>query len=329
MTTWTIGQRTFRWRPGFAGRLVLGALVALLMAGTVVALVRADIGDDSADSSPAAEGELAKRASLASGDEDTSARVASNGAATGGASVVDGVAAPSVPGLVPKIVRTADVRVRVRGSFTAAVERANAVAALLGGFVTSSSTSSLGRGRSSAELTMRVPADQFDEARTRLGRLGKIESLEMHGRDVSGQLVDLDARLRAARAEEAALTILLGKAGSVGDILQIRDRLSGVRTEIEQLDGQQVALRDQVAMSTIHVALHEAGAPSRATEHESNETGIRESARDALNAAEAVVGGMLIVLGALSPIVGVVVVGWLIYAFTTRRRRPVTEHTFD
>jgi hypothetical protein len=234
----------------------------------------------------------------------------------------------AVPSMQPKIVRTADMRIRVRGSFTAAMDQATAVASLFGGYVTSSSTSSLERGSSSAVLTLRVPADRFDEARQRITKLGKLQSLEMSSQDVGGQLVDLDARLRAARAEEAALSALLGKAGDIGQILQVRDRIAAVRTEIEQLDGQQAALRDQVAMSTIHVSLDQSGTPvTKTTKHGDGRdaTSIGDSARTALHAAEAVIGGMLIVLGVMSPLLALALLGWLVWWVVARRRRPVVQ----
>jgi len=338
MTSWTVAGRTFhlRWWPDMAWRIAVAALAVLVIAGSVVALVRADLGGDQADNAsrtaessgfasttmpggPAAFGDDAApgAGAVAGGATSDVAQEQKGGdlQSTGGGS--------SLPALSPKIVRTADLRVRVRGSFSAAVDRANAVAGLLGGFVTSSSSSSFERGKASAELTMRVPADSFDEARRRLASLGKLESLEVSGRDVGGQLVDLDARLRALRAEEGALELLLAKAGDIGQILQVRDRLTFVRTQIEQLDGQQAALRDQVAMSTLHVSLHESGAPLRSEQRKDGEngTGIGASASDAIDVAEAVVGGMLIVLGALSPLVAAAMFGWFVYWLIARRRK--------
>jgi hypothetical protein len=332
MTTWTVAGRTFdlRWRPDMAWRIAAATLAALVVAGSVVALARAD-GDGSKAASSAAPPTTVAGLRL----DDASGSL---GTESGAGAVTGGAAAPafdksaderssigetsSVPAFTTKIVRTADLRVRVRGSFTTAVDRASAVAGSLGGFVTSSSSSSFERGKASAELTLRVPADSFDEARRRLSRLGRIDSLEVRGRDVGGQLVDLDARLRALRAEEGALELLLGKAGDIGQILQIRDRLTFVRTQVEQLDGQQAALRDQVAMSTLHVSLYEAGAPARSEKKDGHDrSGIAASARDALDAAEAVVGGMLIVLGAVSPLVGAALLAWFLYWVIARRRK--------
>src|SRR5688572_25826568 len=72
--------------------------------------------------------------------------------------------APVVPG-APKVVRTADVRVKLaKGGFNAAFDRVASVAAANGGFVSSSTTGSVDDARSGV-LTVRVPADRFDTMR--------------------------------------------------------------------------------------------------------------------------------------------------------------------
>jgi hypothetical protein len=211
----------------------------------------------------------------------------------------------------PRIVHTADLRVRVkRGTFASAIDRATAVATGAGGFVSASSTSSFEKGRASGELTLRVPAARFDDVRRSLARLGTLESVEIGGTDVGGQLVDLDARLRTLRAEEGSLDVLLGRAGDIGQILQVRDRLTAVRTEIERLAGQQAVLQDQVALATVHVTLHEAGASVAKMQPGDDGSAFGDSVRTAWHATVAVVGGMVIVLGAVLPFLVLALLAW-------------------
>src|SRR3954451_11316266 len=144
MTTWTMGGRTFRSgrRAAVLWQAAAGVFVALLLAGTAIAFTRAGTGRGSADHSSA---------STASEPLQLDDNAVSGGAAAGGSA--GSTSAPiGVPPLAPKIIRAADLRLRISGSFTTAVDRATSVAGSLGGFVTSSSTASLERGRSSAEL---------------------------------------------------------------------------------------------------------------------------------------------------------------------------------
>ena len=79
---------------------------------------------------------------------------------------------------------------------------------LVGGFVESTDQDG-GRAR----LTVRVPADQFDATLDRmLGARARSAASQVHGQDVTGEVTDLDARLRNLRAQEAVLLDLMRKA---------------------------------------------------------------------------------------------------------------------
>ena len=142
-----------------------------------------------------------------------------------------GIAAPQVPGgsgtidpAGPRIVRNADVAIEVGdGKFGGAFDRVNTIATAAGGYVTSSSTASTGEAKDkrarSGQLTVRVPSERFQEVRTSLAQLGEVEHESISGNDVSGQIVDYDARLRSLAAQEESLRVLVGKATNVGEVL--------------------------------------------------------------------------------------------------------------
>src|SRR3954447_6517986 len=69
--------------------------------------------------------------------------------------------------------------------------------------------------------------------------------------EVGGQIVDLEARLRNLRASEQVLVGIAQGTGKVTDLLEVQQRISEVRGEIEQLDGQRAALVDQAAYGTL------------------------------------------------------------------------------
>jgi hypothetical protein len=296
-------------RPLRGGRtIVVLALLGVVAAGAAVGVVRWR-GDDAPP--------LTAKATPLAGEVASGGATAAGGVATDAGSTAAS-AAPSVLPRLERVVRRGEIRLRVSGDVPAATDRVAALATTLGGFVADSATSSSGR-RATAELTLRVPAARFDEARRRLAALGRVEGSSLSGEDVSGQLVDLDARLRTLRTEEGALDALLGKARDIPQILQVRDRLTAVRTEIEQLAGQQAVLQDQAALSTIHVSLHRAGARPATTRHRD---GLGDSLRTAGDVALAVVGGMAITVGALLPLL---LVAGLLLLFVRRLRRGGTN----
>jgi len=297
--------------------------VGLVLAGSVVALVDRPAGRAGGDGAATSSSGLASDAVMTTTTMSSAApaRAFGPGVATAKGGVASTVIGPMPPetvpgtrvtGAEPQIVRTAQLTLKVRdGAFERAVDRANTIAVAAGGFVVSSNTSSFAKGEASGELVLRVPADSFDRVRLQLRGLGDIESLSQTGDDVSSQLVDIDARVRTLRAEESGLQSLLAQAKSVNDMLQVRDRLTGVRTEIEQLAGQQAMLKDRVSYATITMSLHEGtmGEPAPGPVA-ANDTGIGHSVRTAANATVAVVGGMIVVLGALLPFALLALVAW-------------------
>ena len=86
-----------------------------------------------------------------------------------------------------------------------------------------------------ATLTIRVPAARFAEVEAEIRKLGlRVEGEQMEAEDVTRQYVDQQARLRNLHAQEAQYLAILKQARSVKDILDVSEKLNGVRGEIEQ-----------------------------------------------------------------------------------------------
>jgi hypothetical protein len=223
----------------------------------------------------------------------------------------DATARPAVAAGDAKVVRTASLRIEVAGGdFRRTVREATSLASALGGFVAASETSSFEDGEGVAELTLRVPVARFDDARERLSSLGELERESIEGRDVTGELVDLDARLRTLRAEEDALNAILAAARNVGDLLAVRGQLTGVRQQIEQLAAQQASLADRAEHSTITATIHEPRGARRPGD-DPDPWGLAKALRTAVDAAEAVVGAMVVALGFATPLLVLGVPAWL------------------
>ncbi len=235
----------------------------------------------------------------------------------------DGSLPAVVPGS-PRVVRSADLRVKVsKGSYTAAFERVASVAAANGGFVSSSTTASSDDARS-GELTVRVPADRFDTVRQALSGLGEVEGQSIRGEDVSGQLVDYEARLTSLQAQEEALRVLVGEANDVGDVIQVQSSLFSVRQQIEQLKAQKANLEQSVSLATIQVSLFEPGAPA-VFRPVDDQPSLARSFEQAVDGMVAVVGGMIVVVGYLVPLAVLGLLGWAGSRVWRRRPRPVPQ----
>ena len=125
----------------------------------------------------------------------------------------------------------------------------------LGGYTVSSSFS--GKDEElKGSITIRVPDDKFEQALSELRKMAvKVQSESSYSQDVTEEYIDLSARLKNAEATESQYLALLAKAVSVEDILKVQERLSQVRSEIEQIKGRMQYLERQTSMSLITVFL--------------------------------------------------------------------------
>lgn len=222
----------------------------------------------------------------------------------------------AVPGPGDQVVRTATLDLRVkRNEMSGGPQRIETIVGGLGGFVQKTDAS-----REAVTMTIRVPADHYADALRRLGGLGTVRGRTEQGDNVSGQLVDFDARIRNLAAQEAVLQGLMDDAGTVTDTITIQQQLFGVREQIEQLRGQRDLLANQATFATITVTMLPRGAVVAKAETRSP---IAAAWSDAWAVAVAIVGGTIVVLGALIPLALLALIGFGIWRVTRRTPRMV------
>lgn len=151
-----------------------------------------------------------------------------------------------------KIIKTGDISIEVP-DVTKALARVRAMALQLGGYVGGSQA---GTRDEPATLTLRIPADRFEDALARLHELdGDVVVEATSEQDVTSAVVDLDARITNLQASEKQYRTLLGQAVKVDDILAVQTRLDDVRGQIEQLRAQHKELSGLADLSTLTVTL--------------------------------------------------------------------------
>ena len=150
------------------------------------------------------------------------------------------------------IIKTGEITVEVDN----VAETTGAIRALaveLDGYISSSFQ---GAFEESATLTMRIPADRFDEALAAIHELdGEVKAEATREEDVTATVVDLEARLTNLRAAEVEYRELLDRAEQIEDILAIQNQLFQVRGEIEAMQAQLDYFNDQAAMATLTVSI--------------------------------------------------------------------------
>ena len=91
--------------------------------------------------------------------------------------------------------------------------------------------------------------------------LGKTSNLATKATDVTGQYVDLQARITALQASLQQYLTILAKATTIGDILAVQEQIDAIQSQIEQLQGQLQLLTSQTSYSTLTVTVNE-GTPA-------------------------------------------------------------------
>jgi hypothetical protein len=210
------------------------------------------------------------------------------------------------------LVQTGDMTLYVaKGQVPSAAGRITALADALRGYVLQSYVMSGVDGQKpSATITMRVPAQNFQEAIRRIGRWGEVKALQTGAEDVTGQYVDLKARLAHYRAVERRLLTFLANATSITQALAIQQRIDNTQLTVEELAGQVKAMREQITYGTLTVSVTEKPGKTvvSSEKHQTFLAAFANSAKLLASAARA----LFVALGAAIPFLALIaVLGWL------------------
>lgn len=162
----------------------------------------------------------------------------------------DGVGAPIDDA---RIVRTGTIELQVKDVPTALATARDGIRAM-GGYIGASNTYNED-DRPVASITYRVPVDRWEDALDLLrglnGQTTKVVAEQTQAVEVTGAVVDLEARIRNLQASEAALQDIAAKAVRVTDVLEVQNQLTQVRGEIESLTAQLKDLEDRADYATL------------------------------------------------------------------------------
>lgn len=152
-----------------------------------------------------------------------------------------------------RIIRTGTIQLEVTDVPTALVTARNGIRAM-GGYVGASQTENID-DQPYATITYRIPADRWEDALDLLrglnGLTSKVVSEQTQAVEVTGQVIDLEARIRNLRASETALQEIASSATRITDVLEVQNQLTNVRGQIEQLSAALADLEDRAGFATL------------------------------------------------------------------------------
>src|ERR1035441_2982971 len=258
------------------GRMILvAAAVILVVGGVALSLLPTKLSPSrSITAGPSSAGSTV-HGSASPGSAAPAPSIAGTGATAGTAQPPNasgsGAAGPtSVPplppgsvGQSPKVEANGSVNLTIGdGKLESVLAKLTGLAASDGGFV-ASTQAQIGAGgpgtSSSGTVILRVPQPSFGTMLSQVQQLGHATSVTTTSTDVTGQYVDLQARITALQASRQQYLTIMAHTTSIGDILAVQSQLDALQSQIEQLQGQLAVLDNETTYGTLTVSPTEAG----------------------------------------------------------------------
>jgi hypothetical protein len=256
LSDWQDGSIGWRRPLAAIGLVTAFCVVAVVLMGTQVSRILSTVG---ASVGPHDNGVVQEGGD--SGAADPGSNPGDAGAEGGGGNA-DQVSAAVLDAARPDllIIKTGEITIQAE-SIGPAVEKVTAQIVALGGYASGSARSGKGE-EASASITFRVPASQWEAALAAARGAGDdVLDEQTETSDVTGDVVDLKARIRNLQATETAIEAIMARAGTIKDVLEVESRLSDVRGQIEQLSAKAADLQERAAYSTLVVRVTPRPAP--------------------------------------------------------------------
>ncbi len=155
------------------------------------------------------------------------------------------------------IVRTGTINIEVE-KFDDTEKKVTETANKFSGYITNTSSNLNAGGKEQGSISVRIPSNKFDAFISEVSAFGKVMSQNISGNDVTEEYIDLEARQRTQKElENRLLQLLSEKTAKLTDVVEVEQKLSNVRENIERTEGRMKFLKDQSAFSTLTISLFE------------------------------------------------------------------------
>lgn len=111
--------------------------------------------------------------------------------------------------------------------------------------------------RRNANFNVRIPATKLDSFLSKIGDNLNITFRQENISDITEEYSDTESRLNSLKIEEESLNSMLKKAKTVEEMIKVEDKLSSVRTDIENITRRLKRYDKQVTYSTVSINISE------------------------------------------------------------------------
>ncbi|GAB3924345.1 DUF4349 domain-containing protein [Mucilaginibacter myungsuensis] len=216
-----------------------------------------------------------------------------------------------------KVIKTGDIRFE---SANVKESRAVIIASLkkAGGYVAQESETSDGEeGRKEYTLNARIPGKAFETFLSDVSNAAAhIDSKNISTEDVTAQYIDLSTRLQNKKALEQRYLALLKQANKMSDVLEVENKLTEIRSDIESQQGQLNYLSKQVAYSTLDITFY-----TKSTDPTDKGYGAGYKFKRALSDGWELLQGLFFGIIGLWPVMIIIAILILLFKRWRRKRR--------
>jgi virulence-associated protein VapD len=198
--------------------------------------------------------------------------------------------------------------------------------ASIGGFVQSSGSSFIDKTQNttvnSGYITIRVPADKFQEAMKEIQKYGTSVNAGINSENISQQYQDIKGQLDNLKIQEQRLQEYLSKAENIQDLLAIETELNRVKTEIDYRTTMLNNWDKEISYSTIYVSITEKKLATSSVKSPFSDMfqKIKEGFIGSINLLLNVTAWFIVFVVRLVPFAAIIGAGYLIYRKFFRKK---------
>ena len=189
-----------------------------------------------------------------------------------------------------------------------------------GGYIESSGTYG-DTGSRSANYTLRVPQEKFEQFYAQLGENMHVVSRSRSSEDVTEQYTDIETRLATLQTKHERLLSLLEKADKMEDIIALENALADCEYEIDSLTGSKRRYDDLVGFSTFYLNLREVQTLTATADGTGFGAQLSQAAKTGARGLADVVRGTILGVVMFWPAVILVIAGTAAGVILHRRRK--------
>lgn len=154
-----------------------------------------------------------------------------------------------------KIIRRVSIDMQTK-QYDETLEKLNEAMAAVGAYAENMNEYSRSGARH-VNYVIRVPSAHLEAFLTSVNTMGNVLSRTESADDVTLAYVDVESRIRALQAEEAALMDMLEKADTLNALLDIRSRLTDVQYQLDSYESQLRKYDNLIDYSTVTLHINE------------------------------------------------------------------------